>query len=126
MRKDGEEHLREKKVILPSVSPKTVKNIWKNEFIKNTKAILNKMIDFEKGDIVKDFALPVSAEALKTITGLTNMHFKEMDRVSQGMIDGIANISGDPEIESNCNDCTQSIDKHIDYHSLLLLLLILV
>ena len=114
MRKDGEKHLREKKAILPSVSPKTVKNIWKNEFIKNTKAILNNMMDFKKGDVVKDFALPVSAEALKTITGLTNIHFKEMDRVSQGMIDGIANISGDPEIEANCNDCTQSIDKHIN------------
>ena len=114
MRKDGEKHLCEKKAILPSVSPRTVKNIWKNEFIKNTKTILNKMIDFKKGDIIKDFALPVSAEALKTITGLTNMNFKEMDRVSQGMIDGIANISGDPEIEANCNDCTQSIDKHID------------
>jgi len=114
MRKDGKEHLLERKAILPSVSPKTVKNVWKKEFIKNTKNILNKMKDFEKGDIVKDFALPVSAEALKTITGLSNMHFSEMDRVSQGMIDGIANISEDPKIESNCHDCTKSIDKHID------------
>ena len=48
MRKDGEKHLCEKKAILPSVSPRTVKNIWKNEFIKNTKTILNKMIDFKK------------------------------------------------------------------------------
>ena len=33
MRKDGKEHLLERKAILPSVSPKTVKNVWKKEFI---------------------------------------------------------------------------------------------
>ena len=71
------------------------------------------MKDKNHGDIVKDFAMPVSAEALKTVTGLSNMDFREMDRVSQGMIDGIANIQGDKNIEANCNDCTKSIDQHI-------------
>ena len=113
MRKDGDMHLKEKQSIRPSISPKTVKNVWKDQFIKNTELILKKMKDKNRGDIVKDFAMPVSAEALKTVTGLSNMDFREMDRVSQGMIDGIANIQGDKNIEANCNDCTQSIDQHI-------------
>ena len=113
MRKDGYMHLKEKQSIRPSISPKTVKNVWKDQFIKNTELILKKMKDKNRGDIVKDFAMPVSAEALKTVTGLSNMDFREMDRVSQGMIDGIANIQGDKNIEANCNDCTQSIDQHI-------------
>ena len=41
------------------------------------------------------------------------MRRDEMDRVSQGMIDGIANYSGDPSIEANCIKCTTSIDHHI-------------
>ena len=114
MRKDGESHQMERKAILPSISPKTVKNIWKKHFIRNTKKILYQMKVKEKGDLIKDFALPVSAEALKTVTGLSNMAFSEMDRVSQGMIDGIANISGDPIVEANCHNCTKSIDEHID------------
>ena len=65
-------------------------------------------------DLVADFAMPVSAEALKAITGLTNMDFAEMDRVSQGMIDGCANYAGDAAVEANCDDCTRSIDRHID------------
>ena len=113
MRKDGDMHIKEKQSIRPTISPKTVKNVWKDEFIKNTELILKKMKDKNHGDIVKDFAMPVSAEALKTITGLSNMDFREMDRVSQGMIDGIANIQGDKNIEANCNDCTKSIDQHI-------------
>ena len=114
MRKDGESHQIERKAILTSISPKTVKHIWKEQFIKNTEKILTDMKRQQKGDLIKDFALPVSAEALKTVTGLSNMTFTEIDRVSQGMIDGIANISGDPTIEANCHNCTKSIDEHID------------
>ena len=114
MRKDGESHQIERKAILPTISPKTVKHIWKEQFIKNTEKILTHMKREQKGDLIKDFALPVSAEALKTVTGLSNMTFTEMDRVSQGMIDGIANISGDPTIEANCHNCTKSIDEHIN------------
>ena len=114
MRKDGESHQIERKAILPTISPKTVKHIWKEQFIKNTEKILTNMKRDQKGDLIKDFALPVSAEALKTVTGLSNMTFTEMDRVSQGMIDGIANISGNPNIEANCHNCTKSIDEHID------------
>ena len=113
MRKDGVNHLAEKKAILPSISPKTVQNDWKKKFIQKTKSILKKMLNKKNGDIVKDFSMPVSAEALKIVTGLTNMKYQEMDRVSQGMIDGIANIQGNKAIEENCHDCTRSIDRHI-------------
>ena len=57
--------------------------------------------------------MPVSGEVLKAITGLTQMTWQDMDRVSQGMIDGYANYTADPEVEARCNDCTASIDAHI-------------
>ena len=44
------------------------------------------------------FALPLSAECLKDVTGLTNMRFADMDAWSQAMIDGIANYTGKPEV----------------------------
>ena len=65
-------------------------------------------------DLVQDFAMPVSAEALISMTGLNNMSWQEMDRVSQGMIDGCANYAGNPVVEKRCVDCTTSIDDHID------------
>jgi len=114
MRKDGHAHMLERRAVFPSFSPKTVRDSWRSQFIKSTSEILNRIESFRKADIVKDFAMPVSAEALKVVTGLTNMSWNEMDRVSQGMMDGIANYQGDSEIEENCKDCTSSIDKHID------------
>ena len=114
MRKDGNEHLAERKAIFPTVSPKTVQIVWKNAFQQATIAVLDRIAPNTITDLVTDFAMPVSAEALKEMTGLVNMSWQEMDRVSQGMIDGCANYSADPQVEARCNDCTASIDRYID------------
>lgn len=114
MRKDGAPHLAERKAIFPTVSPKTVKQVWTDQFRAQAARILDDLAPRGACDLVADYAMPVSAEALKSITGLTNMTAHEMNRVSQGMIDGCANYAGDPRVEANCQDCTASIDRHID------------
>ncbi|MBH67757.1 MAG: cytochrome [Rhodospirillaceae bacterium] len=113
MRKDGKDHRDERKAIFPSMSAETVKHVWRHAFERSTKEVISRIKGQREIDIVKDFAMPVSAEALKYVTGLTNMAWQEMDRVSQGMIDGCANYTGDQEVEANCHDCTVSIDAHI-------------
>ncbi|MCC5968924.1 MAG: cytochrome P450 [Pararhodobacter sp.] len=114
MRKDGAAHMAERRAIFPSVSPRTVRDVWRAAFEQAADAILDQLAPKGRADLVSDYAMPLSAEALKAMTGLTNMHFAEMDRVSQGMIDGIANYGGDPQVEAHCHDCTASIDRHID------------
>ena len=114
MRKDGAAHQSERKAIFPTVSPKTVKTVWKEQFQAATQSTLEDIRSRGQADMVKDIAMRISGEALKSITGLTNMSWQEMDRVSQGMIDGCANYVGDLAIEENCHDCTASIDRHID------------
>ena len=114
MRKDGKAHQRERKVISSSVSPKTVKEKWSNHFDEQADQILAKIDPLGSADLIEAYAKPLSGEALKLVTGLTNMSYQEMDRVSQGMIDGCANYAGDKAIEENCHDCTRSIDSHID------------
>lgn len=114
MRKDGAAHMAERRAIFPTVSPKTVKQVWTDRFRAATTRILDDLAPRGACDLVADYAMPVSAEALKAITGLTNMTAHEMNRVSQGMIDGCANYAGDRRVEANCHDCTASIDRHID------------
>lgn len=114
MRKDGAAHKAEREAIFPSVSPRTVKSVWLEQFRAQAVRILDGLEHRGRADLVRDYAMPLSAEALKAITGLTTMAPEEMDRVSQGMIDGCANYAGDPAAEENCHDCTASIDRHID------------
>ena len=114
MRKDGDAHMIERKAIFPTVSPKTVRDVWKAQFKAAADHILDDIAVKGSADLVPEYALRFSAECLKIITGLTNMDFREMDRTSQGMMDGIANYSGDKQVTARCHDCTASIDRHID------------
>ncbi|EBA16737.1 cytochrome P450 family protein [Roseobacter sp. SK209-2-6] len=113
MRKDGADHMAERRAIFPTVSPKTVQRVWREGFRARTAEILEQLQRRGSCDLVADFALPVSAEALKLVTGLSSMSALDMDRVSQGMIDGCANYKGDPAVEANCNLCTAEIDRAI-------------
>ena len=56
------------------------------------------------------FALELSAECLKDITGLTNMRYQDMDAWSQAMIDGIANYTGNKQVEARCHAATAGIE----------------
>ncbi|MEX0340469.1 MAG: cytochrome P450 [Arenibacterium sp.] len=114
MRKDGDAHLRERKILFPALSPKTVNQHWKAIFEARALEILETLLPKGQCDLVTDYAMPVSAEALKAITGLINMETAHMDHVSQAMIDGCANYPGNADIEARCNAATASIDAHID------------
>lgn len=114
MRKDGDAHRAEREAIFPAVSPTTVKQVWSAGFTAIADAVLDELVERDSADLVADYALRVSAEGLKLVTGLSNMHYLEMDRTSQGMIDGCANYAADPAVEANCMDCVASIDRHID------------
>ena len=114
MRKDGADHQAERRALFPALSPRTVRNHWQPIFRSKAKEIVAKLYPKGKCDLVRDFAMPVSAEALKAITGLTDMNAPTMDHVSQAMIDGCANYAGDPEIEATCHAATAKIDNFID------------
>ncbi|MCI5097438.1 MAG: hypothetical protein MRY77_14070 [Rhodobacteraceae bacterium] len=85
MRKDGEAHMAERKAIFPTVSPRTVKTVWKRQFQNFTAATLEDLAPKGQADMVRDIAMRLSGDALRAITGLTNLDWQEMDRVSQGM-----------------------------------------
>jgi cytochrome P450 len=114
MRKDGNAHMSERAQMFPSVSPRVVRETWLRKFQAHADRILDELAPQGEADLVKAFALPLSAECLKDITGLTNMRYQDMDAWSQAMIDGIANYTGNKEIEARCHAATRGIDAAID------------
>jgi cytochrome P450 len=114
MRKDGEAHLSERSVVFPSLSPRTVKEHWRAQFQAHADRVLEELAPVGRADLCREFALRFSAECLKSITGLTNMRFEDMDAWSQAMIEGIANYAGKPDIEARCHAATAGIDAAID------------
>ncbi len=115
MRKDGEAHLFERRLAFPALSPRTVSQVWKLQFETHADRILDEISQsVGEVDLVEDYAMRLSGEALKAITGLTQISWQEMDACSQAMIDGISNYAGIAEIEERCNQGTALIDRAID------------
>ena len=114
MRKDGDEHREERFVYYPTISPRKVEKIWAEMFIELTDRVLDDFGPSGSTDLVPAYATAVSGEALKAITGLTQVTYQDLDSWSQAMIDGVANYTGDPEIETMCNVATAAIDAAID------------
>ena len=114
MRKDGEEHRKERFVYYPTISPRKVEQIWAGLFVELTNTILDRFAPSGSTDLVPDYATATSGEALKAITGLTQVKFEDLDSWSQAMIDGVANYTGDPDIEARCISATKAIDHAID------------
>src|ERR1700759_1912920 len=114
MRKDGEAHMSERAAMFPAVSPRTVRDTWSRAFQAHADRILDELAPAGHADLCKAFALPLSAECLKEITGLPNMRYQDMAAWSQARTDGIANDTGDGEVEARCHAATAGIDAAID------------
>src|SRR5205807_8702866 len=84
------------------------------KFQAHADGIIEGLAPAGRADLCKALALPLSAECLKDITGLTNMRFEDMDAWSQAMIDGIANYTGNKDVEARCHAATAGIDAAID------------
>lgn len=115
MRKDGADHMAERRALFPALSPRTVQDHWKPIFEATAADHIRTLIPKGKCDLVRDFAMPVSAAALRAITGLESMSNVEMDGVSQAMIDGCSNFSGDAKVATRCGRATRLIDDHIKF-----------
>ncbi|MEM8922740.1 MAG: cytochrome P450 [Actinomycetota bacterium] len=114
MRRDGDDHRRERFVYYPAISPRTVRTTWEAEFAALTEAVLDDLVGRATVDLVSDYATAVSGEAMKVMTGLTQVSHVDIDAWSQAMIDGIANYVGDPAVEARCHEATAAIDAAID------------
>ena len=114
MRRDGDPHAVERKAVFPTISPKTARDVWSRQFQETADALIEGLVDQGRANLMQDFAAILSGEALKITTGLTHVSATDIDRWSQAMIDGIANYTGDPQVENNCKRAVQEIDQAVE------------
>lgn len=114
MRKDGEPHLTERRQIFETISPRTAMRVWRERFEAIATRLLDELEPRGEAEIVRDYAMPLSGEALALVTGLGGVHWSDIDAWSQAMIDGIANYQGVAETEQRCIAATAAIDAAVD------------
>jgi len=114
MRRDGDAHQEQRRQMAPAMSPRTVATHWRAAFEQAAKLLLDELAPRGGAEICRDYALLLSGEALRVITGLSNVTATQMDAYSQAMIDGIANYGGDPAVRQRCVDAVDALDTAIN------------
>jgi len=113
MRHDGDAHQSQRRAMQPAVSPRAVQRHWRNAFREAAVRVLDELAPKGRADLCTDYAMTLSGEALRLITGLDNVTAHEMDAHSQAMIDGISNYAGDADIEARCLGAVAALDAAI-------------
>ena len=117
MRKDGQEHRDERKAVMPSFSQRAVKQFWTTRIetlVHHEVERCAAELTLGPTDLVSGFATRVSGHVLREVTGLVQLAPEDMDWASQSMINGVANLDGNPVIEAECQRATTYLDQAID------------
>jgi cytochrome P450 len=97
MRKDGEEHRRERMAMAPAFSPKVIQGTWMPEYRRVAAEYLDRLPRGEVVDLYRDLAAPYAARGLAILLGTEEATDEEMQRWSQVLIDGAGNFGWRPE-----------------------------
>lgn len=92
MRKDGEEHRRERMAMQMAYTPKAIRSKWGEIYRKIAGDYLDRLPKGETVDLFRDLCGPVSARILTYILGIEEASDEEMQRWSQILIDGAGNF----------------------------------
>ncbi|QFT59356.1 Cytochrome P450-pinF2, plant-inducible [Sulfitobacter sp. THAF37] len=92
MRKDGEEHKRERMAMAPAFSPKVIKNDWMPQYTKIAEEYVSRL---PRGEIVDLFSIlsgAYAARGLAILLGMPEASDEDMMEWSQALIEGAGNF----------------------------------
>lgn len=92
MRKDGEDHMRERMAMAPAFSPRVIKNEWMPEYQKIAEAYVSRLPHGEIVDLFSVLSGAYASRGLAILLGIDEATDEEMQRWSQALIDGAGNF----------------------------------
>lgn len=114
LRKDGDEHLRDRRAAEPPLRPRMVKEHWRPVFEANADALLRTFERKGQADVFADFAGPLAARNLAAVLGLRDVSDADMQRWSQSLMDGGGNYADDPAVWARADQSASEIDAAVD------------
>lgn len=114
MRKDGEDHKRERSVVEPSFRPGTVANHWTPLFEQIAEDLISSIKLRGEADLFAEFASPMASRCLMEVLGLTNVDWRDLCVWSQSLMDAVGNYADDPDVWEKGRIASRAIDEAID------------
>ncbi len=114
MRKDGAEHLRERKAIMPALTPKAIQANWAELYRQLTDEYLDRLPKEGPVDLFTELCGPIAARILAHILGIPEATDEQMMRWSQNLIDGAGNFAWRPEPFAVTDKANEEMDALFD------------
>ncbi|CUH64342.1 Cytochrome P450-pinF2, plant-inducible [Thalassovita gelatinovora] len=121
MRKDGEEHARERGAMAPSFSAKNITQCWTPIYTEIAEQFVSALPRGETVDLFPVLAGPYAARTLTRLLGIPEASDDDMQRWSQILIDGAGNFGWADELFAQCDTANdemdalfaQAVEKHV-------------
>lgn len=92
MRKDGQEHMRERQAMMPTFAPKAIKSHWIPLYKSYASEYLDRLPKGEVVDLFPTLAGPLAARILGDMMGIPDASDTDLQDWSQALIDGAGNF----------------------------------
>ena len=113
MRKDGDEHARERSAMAPAFSAKNIKGCWGPLYESIARDYVERLPKEETVDMFTALAGPFAAQCLGHLLGIPNASDEDMQHWSQTLIDGAGNFGWRDDLFANCDQVNDAIDAEI-------------
>jgi cytochrome P450 len=113
LRTDGEVHARQRRPAHRGLRVKEFRSRWAGMLDRVADELLDEIAPAGGAELVASFAGPYAARTLKLLLGLDDVADQEMQIWSQALIDGIGNLTDDPEVWRRCDEANAAIDDAI-------------
>ena len=114
MRKDGQEHLRERMAMAPSFAPKVIRDEWVPEYEKIAKEYVARLPRGEVIDLFSTLSGPYAARGLAIVLGIDAATDDQMQRWSQALIDGAGNFGWKDEPFQRADRANEEMHRLFD------------
>lgn len=114
MRKDFDDHKRERKAIEPAFRPRTIKAHLAPAFSALVEDLIDGFANQGSADLFGAFAEPLASRALIEMLGFQTVAWQDLAAWSQALMDGVGNYQGDPEIAARAHQASAAIDAAIE------------
>lgn len=113
MRKDFDEHKRERKAIEPAFRPRNIKAHLIPCFSQLVDDLIDRFIEQGAADLFPVFAEPLASHALTKMIGFKTVAWPDLAVWSQALMDGVGNYQGDPQTRARAEAASHAIDTAI-------------
>jgi len=113
-RREGAEHMRERKAAEPPLKPRPVQDHWLARFQALADELIDNRIEQGRMDLVRDFSAPYAALCLRELLGLDGVEAEQMLQWSAALIAGSSNYEADPVVREAADTAAEEIGELVD------------